>query len=108
MRGLRVAGLVTILLVVTAAAYGVVELWLRNARANSLYTEIQRHPPHPFMQAVPAMAVDHVNAQGFRGDDVALMKPPKTFRIFTIGGSTTLGVTNPYADSYPFLLQTLL
>jgi lysophospholipase L1-like esterase len=108
MRGLRVAGLVTVLLAFTAVMYGVVELWLRNTRAESLYTEIQRHPPHPFMQAVPAMAVEHVDAQGFRGDDVALVKPPKTFRIFTIGGSTTLGVTNSYADSYPFMLQSLL
>jgi hypothetical protein len=105
---LRVAARVAILLIVAAAAFGVAELWLRSSRAESIYTEIQRHPPHPFMQAVPAMAADHVDAQGFRGDDVVMPKPPHTFRIFAIGGSTTLGVTNPYAESYPFLLQSLL
>lgn len=108
MQVLRAAARVTVLLIVAAAAYGVAELWLRVNRADAVYTEIQRHPPHPFLQAVPAMAADHVNAQGFRGDDIAMPKPPGTFRIFAIGGSTTLGVNNPYAESYPYLLQTLL
>src|SRR5438045_2911586 len=108
LRILRVGSRIAMLLIVIGAAYGVGELWLRTTRADAVYTEIDRHPPHPFMQVTPAMAVDHVDAQGFRGDDVALVKPPKTFRIFTIGGSTTLGVSNPYPDSYPFLLQALL
>jgi len=108
MRWLRAAAVVAILVLIAGAAFGVAELWLRSNRADSVYTEIQRHPPHPFMQAVPAMAVDHVNLQGFRGDDVVMPKPAGTFRIFTIGGSTTLGVTNPYAESYPYLLQAAL
>lgn len=107
-RLIRILGPIIILAVFGAVMFGVTELWLRNNKANEFYTEIQRHPPHPFLQAVPAMAADHVNSQGFRGDAVALVKPANTFRIFTIGGSTTLGVTNSYPDSYPFMLQALL
>jgi lysophospholipase L1-like esterase len=57
---------------------------------------------------MPAGQVDHVNSEGFRGDSVALTAEPNTFRIFTIGGSTTLGIANPYAESYPYLLQSRL
>jgi lysophospholipase L1-like esterase len=97
-------------LVLTLAAAGAVvtELALHTSKASSVYREVRRHPPHPFLQAVPAMAADHVNAQGFRGDHVELVKPPRTFRVFTIGGSTTIGVTNSYPDSYPALLQSIL
>jgi lysophospholipase L1-like esterase len=91
-----------------AAVLIVVELALRSSAAASVYEEVRKYPPHPFLQALPVMAADHVNAQGFRGDNVEITKPPKTFRVFTIGGSTTLGVTNTYADSYPALLQAAL
>ncbi len=86
----------------------VTELVLQTSSAQSVYREVQRHPPHPFLQVLPGMIVDHVNAQGFRGDDIQLVKPPHAFRVIAIGGSTTLGVSNPYAESYPFLLQVLL
>lgn len=91
-----------------ALALTVTELWLRSSRASSLYEEVRRFPPHPFLQAVPAMAADHVNRYGFRGDAFELEKDARTFRIFTIGGSTTLGVGNEYQDSYPYLLQAAL
>jgi lysophospholipase L1-like esterase len=99
-------GLLTSLTLCVSAL--VAELALRASRADSLYTEIKRHPPHPFLQAVTSMAADHVNAQGFRGESVAPVKPAGAFRIFAVGGSTTLGVTNRYEESYPFLLQQLL
>ena len=36
-------------------------------------------------------------------------RPSRTFRIFTLGGSTTLGIGAPsYEDTYPFKLQTML
>ncbi len=84
------------------------ELALRTSAAEEIYRSVHRHAPHPFLQVTPDMAVDHVNNEGFRGDDVAPDKPPNALRIFTVGGSTTLGVTNSYPDSYPFLLQTEL
>lgn len=94
--------------IVLAAVALLVELALQTIFARSLYREVQKYPPHPFLQATPAQAADHVNAQGFRGDAIEIARRPNTFRIFTLGGSTTLGVTNSYEDSYPFLLQTLL
>ncbi len=95
-------------LLAVALALLVTELVLQTSNAWSLYQEVRRHPPHPFLQVLPGMTVDHVNAQGFRGDDLQLVKPAGTFRVFAVGGSTTLGVTNPYAESYLYLLQTLL
>jgi len=97
-----------VLIAVTGIGLGVTELALRASRSASVYEEVRRHPPHPFLQAVPAMAVGNVNQYGFRGDDFQKAKPPRTFRIFTLGGSTTLGVANDYKDTYPFLLQTEL
>ena len=96
------------LLLVAIAGLGITELVMRSSRSSSVYREVQRHPPHPFLQAVPAMAAGHVNRQGFRGDDFEKQKPPRTFRIFTLGGSTTLGVSNDYPDTYPYLLQVAL
>ena len=112
MRPLRRALFASIALLLVAVVFGaalfVTELWLRHERATSFFSEIRRYPPHPFLQAVPAMAADHVNPQGFRGESIARDKPPRTFRIFTIGGSTTLGVNNSYEESYPYLLQEAL
>jgi lysophospholipase L1-like esterase len=76
--------------------------------ARTVYAEVRRRPPHPFLQVLPGSQVGHVNEEGFRGDPIALEKPAGTYRIFTLGGSTTLGVTNAYEESYPFLLQQLL
>lgn len=95
-------------LAILAAALGITELALRDSRSASVYREVRRHPPHPFLQVQPTMAADHVNRHGFRGDDVESTKPARTFRIFTVGGSTTLGVGNDYKDTYPFLLQEAL
>lgn len=36
-------------------------------------------------------AVSHINPQGFRGPQVAIPKPPGTFRVVLLGGSTTHG-----------------
>ena len=84
----------------------ITELALQTSHAHALYREVRRRPPHPFLQVVPAGQVDHVNGEGFRGDPVELTAQAGTFRIFTIGGSTTLGISNPYHESYPFLLET--
>ena len=105
-RGRWVALALTAFLVATGLV--ITELALQTSYAFRLYREVRRRPPHPFLQVLPSGQVDHVNADGFRGDPVALVAPPGTFRIATVGGSTTLGISNPYAESYPFLLQSLL
>lgn len=104
----RLVGYAFFTLIFAALALVITELGLQTSSAWSLYREVRRHPPHPFLQILPAFAVDHVNQAGFRGDEIQLAKPPNTFRVFTIGGSTTIGVTNAYPDTYPFLLQTIL
>lgn len=49
------------------------------------------------------------NTLGFRGDEILLPKPEGTYRIVTLGGSTTYsdGVAD-YTKSYPVLLQNYL
>lgn len=37
-------------------------------------------------------ATININSQGFRGPEISLEKPPNTYRIFVMGGSTTYGV----------------
>jgi lysophospholipase L1-like esterase len=76
--------------------------------ARTLYAEVRRRPPHPFLQVLPSGQVGHVNEQGFRGDPIAPVKSRGRFLIFALGGSTTLGVSNAYEETYPFLLQQRL
>jgi hypothetical protein len=52
----------------------IAELLLERSFADSLYKEVRRRPPHPFLQVMPSGQVDHVNDQGFRGDPITLDK----------------------------------
>lgn len=108
MRALKWLLVLAIIAAVLAGGFFLIELVVQNRYATSLYQATRRHPPHPFLQILPSAQVDHVNPQGFRGDPVELAKPARSVRIFAIGGSTTLGVSNPYAESYPAILQGLL
>jgi lysophospholipase L1-like esterase len=64
---------------------------------------------HPFLQVVPSPELyDHVNAQRFRGDPIEVAKPAGVLRVFTLGGSTTLGVRNGYDTTYPGILERML
>jgi len=100
-----IVGAVTVL--IAGIAVTAVEFYLRARLAQSLYAEARRRPPHPFLQVLASGQVP-TNAAGFRGDPVTEKKAPGTYRIFTLGGSTTLGVANPYEESYPARLQALL
>lgn len=46
-----------------------------------------------------------INDHGFRGPDFAAEKPPGTFRIVCMGGSSTFGYTDRDPGTYPALLQ---
>jgi lysophospholipase L1-like esterase len=85
----------------------VLELWLQVDFAREIYRGVRRHSPHPFLQTTASDTV-LCNSSGFRGDPITEAKQPGTFRIFTLGGSTTLGVANTYEESYPYILQKLL
>lgn len=78
-------------LVAGAAALACFEVWMRTAMAPA-------ERPHPFLQLepVPSGPRLHVNADGFRGDELASPKPPGSVRIFVLGGSAV------YANSVPF------
>ncbi len=65
----------------------------------------------PFLQIRPKRNPQfdrelHVNDDSFRGDPVS--KDPETFRIFTLGGSTTYSYTLPYWETYPARLEQKL
>lgn len=50
----------------------------------------------------------HIDAYGFRGDEISLNKRHNTYRIFLLGGSTVLNVIIPYKQSVGKLLQDKL
>jgi lysophospholipase L1-like esterase len=83
------------------------EAWLELSAARRLYRQA-RDRFHPFLQVVPPAGLDGVNPDRFRGDAIAVAKPPHALRIFALGGSTTLGISNRFADTYPRLLQQRL
>jgi lysophospholipase L1-like esterase len=50
----------------------------------------------------------HINALGFRGDDLQPEKPAGKYRVVALGDSTTYGITNEYDETYPFQLERML
>jgi len=49
----------------------------------------------------------HINEYGFRGPEITKEKPENTYRIFTIGASTTFGSGVFDTQTYPFYLQLM-
>jgi lysophospholipase L1-like esterase len=96
----------TLILLVIVVTIADAVMQLRSA--DDLYRASHRHPPDPFVQVRSESQVDGVNPQGFRGEPISEDKPEKTLRIFVLGGSTMLGVANPYQQSFPAMLQKRL
>ena len=48
------------------------------------------------------------NSHGFRGDEFEKEKPDDTFRIFTVGGSTTFGIGAEDDETWPAHLQQII
>ena len=64
---------------------------------------------HPFLQLVPEpMTYPGINRHGFKGPDFEKKKKPSTYRIFCLGGSTTLNPFLKVEESYPFKLWKIL
>jgi len=55
----------------------------------------------------PNTGIIYYNNEGFRGDDFSLEKSENTYRIFTLGGSTTYGIGVFNNQTWPFYLQNL-
>lgn len=64
--------------------------------------------PDLFLQVRPNTEFEGVNNHSFRGEAIARAKGPGAFRIFTLGGSTTLGTGYVYRVTYPALLKRKL
>ena len=63
----------------------------------------------PFVNYGLSPAHDQVSAQGYRGPEVTIPKPPGAFRIVSLGGSTTYGAfLDSYDKTYPHQLQLSL
>lgn len=87
------------------------EIFLRlrdyNMRKISHEENIQLFQIAPFLQIKPRPNPDtHVNEFSFRGDPLDLSDD--TFRIFTLGGSTTFSGDLDYSDTYPGKLERKL
>ncbi|MBZ0308251.1 MAG: hypothetical protein K8I82_19455 [Anaerolineae bacterium] len=67
-----------------------------------------RFIPLPYINYVPSPQNPEHNALGYRGPDVLLPKPEGTFRIVTLGGSTTYSSATSSEESYPMQLWQIL
>ena len=55
------------------------------------------------------MGIDfYINKLGFRGPEISEDKPPKTFRVFCLGDSITMGSGLPENILYPRVLEKML
>jgi lysophospholipase L1-like esterase len=64
--------------------------------------------PMPYVNYVPSPTYPGHNRLGYRGPEIALPKPPGTFRIVALGGSTTYSTATSAEDAYPAQLQNIL
>jgi hypothetical protein len=67
--------------------------------ANAIYIEL----PYLVFGLSPAQA--DVNTLGYRGDPITTEKPPGTYRVVALGGSTTHGYILPSEEAWPALLE---
>jgi lysophospholipase L1-like esterase len=101
------APLVFLMLLLVLAAVALEGL-LEVREARRVYGEARRRL-HPFLQILPSGdTLDGINADRFRGEPIEIVKPRETFRIFTLGGSTTLGIKNTFEETYPRMLELRL
>jgi len=65
---------------------------------------------HPFLQnrSRPGDERFHINAHGFRGEEITKRKPDDVFRVFVIGGSTVFCPSAAWEKSHVRLLEKKL
>lgn len=64
--------------------------------------------PVPYISYVPDPAYKGHNDLGYRGPEIAIPKPQETYRIVSVGGSTTYSTGTTAEESYPAFLQSIL
>ena len=64
--------------------------------------------PVPYISYVPDPAYPGHNSLGYRGPEIAIPKPPGTYRIVSMGGSTTYSTGTTEEESYPAFLESIL
>jgi lysophospholipase L1-like esterase len=94
-----------------------VRAWVRYGSTDAGIADamLVRHPetgqmaPRPgYVQESSKISI-RINGLGFRGDDIAPVKPPRTIRIATVGASTTFcGEVSSNQATWPNQLQVLL
>lgn len=62
----------------------------------------------PYISYVPDPAYEGHNDLGYRGPEISIPKPEGTFRIVSMGGSTTYSTGTTAEESYPAFLQQIL
>lgn len=67
-----------------------------------------KFPPNYVLQGAAGQGTEtaSTNSLGFRGPDFEPAKTPDTFRVLTLGGSSTFGFHNADDETYPFYLQS--
>ncbi len=64
--------------------------------------------PLPYLNYGLNPAYHGHNSMGYRGPEIAMPKPPGTFRIVAMGDSTTYGLGMDASNAYPAQLQDIL
>lgn len=72
------------------------------ASANTQFTG------YPFINYGLNPANEDVNSLGFRGEEITVPKPDDVYRIITLGGSTTYGLSLDPSEAWPARLQQTL
>lgn len=88
----------------------VVEYQIHKQTGKGVATPMRSDTFHPYLQNTmrASKGTFGTNRWGYRGADIERAKPEGTFRIFTLGGSTTASVPIPLAETYPERLVTSL
>lgn len=88
----------------------VVEYQVHKRTGKGVATPMRSDEFHPYLQNTlrPGKATFGTNRWGFRGADIERAKPAGTYRIFTLGGSTTASMPIPLAETYPERLAASL
>ena len=96
-----------VVLLLAGMALIIVGEQLMRSRVTETAATLHRDRFHPFLQNTPRSSSGrfHINDAGFRGEEITLEKPPGTYRIFILGGSTVFCGETTFEDTHPRILE---